>query len=92
MKQIFSIPLCSQCLVHEVTSWLTEKAGVLSQPIIRDIYLELRDIKLEQGKCIVCKNEKISSDCFNRLLKILEKNDTPKQIVKEFSKMFGFRD
>lgn len=92
MKQIFSVPLCAHCLMHEITSWLTEKAGSLSQELVKTIYLELRDIKLEQGQCIVCKNDKISADCIINLLKVLEKYRASANLRNEFIEMFGFRD
>ena len=86
---IKSIPLCSQCISHEITSWLTEKAGVLSPETVKRIYLELRDMKLQEGECIVCNKNTICSDCFKQVLKVLEKSKQ-KEIKLEFIKMFGF--
>lgn len=90
MLQLKPIQLCCQCFAHEITSWMTENAGKLNQELIQNIYLELRDIKLDEGKCIVCKHNKISSDSFIKILKLLEKKNTEKSIIEEFIKMFGY--
>jgi len=85
------LSLCSQCLSHEITSWLTEKSGLMKPEAVRDVYLELRDIKLREGQCIVCKNSRICEDCFNKILKVLEKSKVDENLKQEFISMFGFK-
>lgn len=82
------ISLCSQCFKHEITSWLTEKSYLLKPEIISKLYLELKNIKLKDGECIVCLNNKISEDCFFKLLKILQK--APEELKQEYLSMFGY--
>ena len=85
------LSICSQCLSHEITSWLTEKSGFLKPEAIKDIYLELRDIKLKPGECIVCKNSRVSEDCFSKILRVLEKNKIREDLKQEFIAMFAPR-
>lgn len=87
--KLIPISLCPGCLSHEVASWLTEKSGMINAEAIASIYLELRDIKLKNGSCIVCKNNKISQDCFYKIYKVLEKNKIREDIRQEFALMFG---
>lgn len=85
------IALCSQCLKHEISSWITKKSGMLDAETLSNVYLELRDIKLTQGECIVCFNKMISDDCFFRILKVLNKHKVSEEIKQEFIRMFGFK-
>lgn len=86
MKSI-NLSICSRCLSHEISSWVTEKSGFLSPEIISKIFLELRDIKLKQGECIVCNNSKIAENCVERIIKILEK-ENQELLKQEFINMF----
>lgn len=77
--------------MHEISSWLWENSGSIDPELSRQISLELRDIKLREGECLVCKHNKVAEDCIDNILKILGKNKNNLEIKEEFEKLFLFR-
>lgn len=84
------VPLCSQCIRHEITSWLNEKSNQLKPKITHEIVSELKSIKINKGSCIVCNHNSIIGDSTHNILKILEHHNTPKEILQEFRRFFCF--
>jgi len=87
-QEIFSIPLCSRCATYEINSWANEKWKELDEETSQSIRQELKAIRLKQGECIVCKNNYVAENCFENILKILEKSNN-KKLTFEFKKLFG---
>ena len=52
----------------------------------------MRAIKLKEGECLVCGNKRVADGCFENIIKILEKNESSKEINKEFMRMFGMHE
>ena len=84
---IQSIPLCSRCAAHEISNWVWENSSKIDKELLTQISLELRDIKLTDGECLVCRHKKIADNCTENILKILEKNNQ-QEIKSEFEKLF----
>ncbi len=87
-NKTISIPLCSRCMSHEITSWMNEKWKELDEEVRREIIEELKTIKLRIGECIVCKNNLVSVDTPEKILRIMEENNIPNKTRKEFEKFF----
>lgn len=86
---IKTIQLCPECIKHEINSWLNEKISCLNIDATRKISEELRAIKLAEGECIACKNNKIAEDTAENVIKILDKFKAQDNIKKEFIEMFA---
>ena len=82
------IQLCSRCINHEINSWVNEKWKELNEEVKRQIYQELRSVKLKSGECIVCGNKLVSDRTPERILGILEENKTGDKVVGEFRNFF----
>jgi len=90
MINLIPIQLCSSCLKHEIASWVNERIINLKDERANKIRQELKTIRLTDGECIVCKNNKISNGSFINILKLLEKTKAEKTIINEFAGMFGY--
>ena len=75
--------------MHEIASWVFDKRQELSEETCQLIREELKDIKLREGECLVCNGKLVSADCFENILKILEKNKLNNHAVDEFRTLFG---
>lgn len=73
---------------HEINSWILDNRSEINPEITRQIALELKAIKLSQGKCIVCNNDFVSMGVIEGIFKVLEKNKAPDNVKKEFKKLF----
>ena len=82
--------LCPRCLANEVNNWINEKWAEIDEETKKQIREELKTIKLISGKCIVCNNNLIADNTSERILKILEENNTSNELKKEFSRFFCF--
>ena len=90
MKIVFNpIKLCSRCLVNEISNWTYENQLCFDEDTMKQIREEMKDIKLVEGECIVCKNKRIEEGCFENILSILEKSKTNSEKISEFRKLFG---
>ena len=84
--------ICAQCLSNEISGWLTDRAGQLSIEAIKDIYLELRNIKFDSGECIVCNNNRVAPDCVIKIARLLEKHNASDQLKSEFRCLFSYSE
>lgn len=75
--------------MHEISSWINERACEFDEEILRQISLELKAIKLVQGKCLVCDHNRVADSSFENILKIMEKNNISLKIRNEFLQLFG---
>jgi hypothetical protein len=86
---IQSIPLCSRCAMHEISSWLWENSSRISPELMSQISIELRAIRLKGGECLVCGNNKVAEDCIENILRILGKNKNNLEVKEEFERLFA---
>lgn len=84
-----TIQLCSRCTIHEIASWVFDNQLKLEPDVIRQIRDETKDIKLKEGECIVCSSNRVSEGCFEKILQILEKNNSDATVVLDFKKFCG---
>ncbi|MBI2630134.1 hypothetical protein HYW76_03455 [Candidatus Pacearchaeota archaeon] len=84
------LKLCSRCAFNEMSLWINDKSGEIKPEITQRIMQEIKSIKLVPGECIVCRHNIVSSDCFESILKILEKNRVSSELILEFKHVFGF--
>ena len=84
----FELHLCSRCLNQEVGGWINERWKELDEEVRKQILQELRAIDLKEGNCIVCGNNFVSNKTLHKILKILEDNNVPENIKKEFKRDF----
>jgi hypothetical protein len=61
----------------------------LDNETIKQIALELRAIKLQEGQCLVCGHSRVSEGCIDNIIKILEKNKANSEVSREFIRLFG---
>ncbi|MEK6820216.1 MAG: hypothetical protein AABX71_00715 [Nanoarchaeota archaeon] len=87
-RQIRQMPLCSRCMHHEVTSWMNDKWRELDEEVRKAMIEELKTIKLRNGECVVCRNNLVSVDTSERILKILEESNVPNRTKGEYRKFF----
>jgi len=85
-----AIPLCSRCIVHEISNWVVDKRGEIDPEASQQIREELKDIKLTSGECIVCNNKLVSENTFDNIIKIFQKQNIKQEIKEEFKKLFSF--
>ncbi len=83
------VQLCSRCTVNEIASWVFENQLKLEPDTIKQIREELKDIKLSEGMCLVCSHPRVSENCFDNVLKVLEKSDAPKEVIADFKNFSG---
>ena len=88
---IKSLPLCSRCAIHEISSWFWEKTSQLDPEILKQVSFELKAVKLRDGECLVCSNKKISEGCIENIIKILEKNKASQEVTEEFVRLFAIQ-
>jgi ferredoxin len=88
-----SNPICPNCLIKEVTAWLTLYPDLKSKLIPR-LTKKFKKIEYEKEaiQCIKCGNEiTICPLCFtNSVLTELNKINAPKMILKEFLQFFYY--
>jgi len=89
MTKVSPFELCSKCAVNEIASWVFENQLNLDQNTIKQVREELKDIKLKEGKCLVCNHNRVAEGCFERILLILEKSKTSSDVTEEFKKFCG---
>ncbi len=89
-KLLGAIPLCSRCIVHEVSNWIADKRGLVNPEASQQIREELKSVKLKSGECVVCSHSLISDNTFENILKIFEKHKVSGELQTEFKKLFGF--
>jgi len=82
------LQLCSRCLNHEINSWVNENWKHINDDARTLIMQELKDIELQLGECLVCKNKSVSVKSSEKILQILDENKTPAKIRKEFEQFF----
>ncbi len=82
------LSLCSRCLSNEINGWVNDRWKELNDEARRDIYQELKTIKLNEGECIVCGNHLVSKEILTKILRILQESDTSEKTVNEFKQFF----
>lgn len=90
LKTIQALPLCPRCLAHELTNWLNEKFLDLTPEVNLKIREELKDIKVLEGECLVCKSSRVSEKSLVNIMKIFEEHSINPQLVEEFRKLFFY--
>ena len=89
-QQYRSLPLCSQCIKHEIGGWLNENQDELKKDTKLKIRKELKSISLKGGECIVCNKKTVSEDTAEKILDVLEENEEQREIIGNFTRSFCF--
>ncbi len=88
IQELKTLPLCSQCLRHEVNSWVNENWKGLDVNTKLRIREELKGIRLKEGECIVCGSGKIAKGTGSNILEILEDKEIKDNLKNQFMKYF----
>jgi hypothetical protein len=93
--EIITNPVCPDCLTNQIKYWLID-IGMDKFPqeiIMEKIKKELSLETLNEEKCIICKNERISlcSYCiFLKVSRVLKEFNFDKQLTRDFQEIFNY--
>jgi hypothetical protein len=89
-NKLSGVELCSRCAVTEIAGWVYENQLRLEPDTIREIREELKDIRLRDGECVVCKRDKVVDNCFSKILGIMQRDKKIERgVIDEFKKFSG---